>query len=143
MLEEGYTSLLTDKYQLTDSESIHTVDFENDNEGATEQINQWIYRNTNGMIDPMYEEPLDPDMAILLSSSLYFKGTVKNMVYFWAERLGAIAFWALEYFNFQDHGNPSFKLILMTIVRVGANMAIPQDATKMFNSCNTMVNIDT
>ena len=81
MLEEGYTSLLTDKYQLTDSESIHTVDFENDNEGATEQINQWIYRNTNGMIDPMYEEPLDPDMAILLSSSLYFKGTVKNMVY--------------------------------------------------------------
>ena len=83
MLEEGYTSLLTDKYQLTDSESIHTVDFENDNEGATEQINQWIYRNTNGMIDPMYEEPLDPDMAILLSSSLYFKGTVKNMVYVW------------------------------------------------------------
>jgi len=75
MLEEGYTSLLTDKYQLTDSESIHTVDFENDNEGATEQINQWIYRNTNGMIDPMYEEPLDPDMAILLSSSLYFKGS--------------------------------------------------------------------
>ena len=76
MLEEGYTSLLTDKYQLTDSESIQTVDFENDNEGATEQINQWIYRNTNGMIDPMYEEPLDPDMAILLSSSLYFKGTI-------------------------------------------------------------------
>ena len=75
MLEQGYTSLLTDKYQLTDPESIQTVDFENDNEGATEQINQWIYRNTNGMIDPMYEEPLDPDMAILLSSSLYFKGT--------------------------------------------------------------------
>jgi len=78
MLEEGYTSLLTDKYQLTDSESIQTVDFENDNEGATEQINQWIYRNTNGMIDPMYEEPLDPDMAILLSSSLYFKGSWEN-----------------------------------------------------------------
>jgi len=75
MLEEGYTSLLTDTYQLTDAESIQTVDFENDNEGATEQINQWIYRNTNGMIDPMYEEALDPDMAILLSSSLYFKGS--------------------------------------------------------------------
>jgi len=75
MLEDGYTSLLTDKYQLTDSESIKIVDFANDNEGATEQINQWIYKNTNGMIDPMYEEPLDPDMAILLSSSLYFKGS--------------------------------------------------------------------
>jgi serpin B len=75
MIEEGYTTLLTDTYQLTDSESIQTVDFENDNEGATEQINQWIYRNTNGMIDPMYEEALDPDMAILLSSSLYFKGS--------------------------------------------------------------------
>jgi len=75
MLEEGYTSLLTDTYQLADAESIQTVDFENDNEGATEQINQWIYRNTNGMIDPMYEEALDPDMAILLSSSLYFKGS--------------------------------------------------------------------
>ena len=74
MIQEGYTSLLTDTYKLTDTESIQTVDFENDNEGATEQINQWISRNTNGMIDPMYEEALDPDMAILLSSSLYFKG---------------------------------------------------------------------
>ena len=74
MVEEGYTSLLTDTYKLADAESIQTVDFENNNEGATEQINQWIYRNTNGMIDPMYEEALDPDMAILLSSSLYFKG---------------------------------------------------------------------
>jgi serine protease inhibitor len=74
MIEDGYTTLLTDTYSLTDPESIKTVDFENDSEGATNEINQWIYRNTNGMIDPMYEEPLDPDMAILLSSSLYFKG---------------------------------------------------------------------
>merc|ERR1712064_151445 len=75
MVEEGYTSLPTDTYKLTDAESIQTVDFENNNEGATEQINQWIYRNTDGMIGPMYEEALDPDMAILLSSSLYFKGS--------------------------------------------------------------------
>ena len=37
-------------------------------------MNQWIEEKTNGMIDKLYEEPLNKDARLVLLNTLYFKG---------------------------------------------------------------------
>ena len=61
------------KYMFNDVENVRTVDFWNNAEAATEEINNWISQQTNGKIDPMYSETLDSELAMILVSSLYFK----------------------------------------------------------------------
>ena len=61
------------KYMFNDVENVRSVDFWNNAEAATEEINNWISQQTNGRIDPMYSETLDSQLAIILVSSLYFK----------------------------------------------------------------------
>ncbi len=39
-----------------------------------EDLNQWAREQTNGMIDPLLTEPLDPDTALALLNSVYFLG---------------------------------------------------------------------
>jgi len=41
------------------------------------EINQWVYNNTEGLIDSIVEE-LDPDAVMLLINALYFKGQWAN-----------------------------------------------------------------
>ena len=61
------------KYMFNDVENVRSVDFWNNAEAATEEINNWISQQTNGKIDPMYSETLDSELAMILVSSLYFK----------------------------------------------------------------------
>jgi len=66
------------KYMFNDVENVQSVDFLNNPEAATEKINNWISQKTNGMIDPMYSETLDSQLAMILVSSLYFKSSWNN-----------------------------------------------------------------
>ena len=66
------------KYMFNDVENVQSVDFLNNPEAATEKINNWISQQTNGMIDPMYSETLDSQLAMILVSSLYFKSSWNN-----------------------------------------------------------------
>ena len=63
------------KYMFNDVENVRTVDFWNNPKAATEEINNWISQQTNGMIDPMYSKTLDSDTTMILVSSLYFKAS--------------------------------------------------------------------
>ena len=63
---------------FNDVENVRSVDFWNNPIAATEEINNWISQQTNGKIDPMYSETLDPDTAMILVSSLYFKASWNN-----------------------------------------------------------------
>ena len=63
---------------FNDVENVQSVDFLNNAEKATETINNWISQQTNGMIDPMYSETLDSQLAMILVSSLYFKSSWNN-----------------------------------------------------------------
>ena len=63
---------------FNDVENVRSVDFLNNPEVATEEINNWISQQTNGMIDPMYSETLDSQLAMILVSSLYFKSSWNN-----------------------------------------------------------------
>ena len=63
---------------FNDVENVQAVDFENDPEAATQKINDWIKVQTNGMIDPMYQETLDSQLALIMVSSLYFKSSWDN-----------------------------------------------------------------
>ena len=66
------------KYMFNDVENVRTVDFQNYPEQATRTINNWIKQQTNGMIDPMYQETLDSQLALIMVSSLYFKSSWNN-----------------------------------------------------------------
>ena len=66
------------KYMFNDIQkrcvpNVRSVDFWNNAEAATEEINNWISQQTNGKIDRMYSETLDSQLAMILVSSLYFK----------------------------------------------------------------------
>ena len=63
---------------FNDVENVRTVDFQNYPEQATRTINNWIKQQTNGMIDPMYQETLDSQLALIMVSSLYFKSSWNN-----------------------------------------------------------------
>jgi len=66
------------KYMFNDVENVQSVDFLNEPEAATQKINNWISQQTNGMIDPMYPETLDSQLALIMVSSLYFKSSWNN-----------------------------------------------------------------
>jgi len=63
------------RYLIEDKKNFKEEDFANDAEGATQRVNEWISKNTNGKIPQMYEQNLDSQTAVLLASSLYFKGS--------------------------------------------------------------------
>ena len=67
---------------FNDVENVQSVDFLNNAEKATETINNWISQQTNGMIDPMYSETLDSQLAMILVSSLYFKSPWSPIIEF-------------------------------------------------------------
>jgi len=54
--------------------TLHSVDFAGDSIGATNKINEWVSEQTMNKIPELYPEPLDADTAMVLASSLYFKG---------------------------------------------------------------------
>ena len=54
---------------------IRQVDFQNEPQGAVDQINNWINKTTNGKISKLYEAPLDGNTLMVLASSLYFRGS--------------------------------------------------------------------
>lgn len=49
------------------------VDFASADE-ATKQINDWVKQNTNGMIDPMLNAPLDASTIAAIINTVYFRG---------------------------------------------------------------------
>ena len=48
-------------------------------ETAMEDMNQWIERNTNGLIPKLLEQPLESDARLALFNTIYFKGDWKNV----------------------------------------------------------------
>ncbi|MHB1314174.1 MAG: serpin family protein [Christensenellales bacterium] len=41
---------------------------------ATEAVNEWARLATNGLIEQLFNEPIDPETVLLLANSLYFEG---------------------------------------------------------------------
>lgn len=58
--------------------NIQAVDFQNNAEGATNQINEWINGTTNGKIPKLFREALTEDTLMVLASSLYFRASWQN-----------------------------------------------------------------
>jgi len=73
LLVEGFEDAVGE-FLRNDKKNFATVDF-TDADAATQQINEWISKQTNGQIDEMYQEPLDEQTALILASSLYFKSS--------------------------------------------------------------------
>ena len=72
-MAEGFEDAVG-QFLKNDKKNFATVDF-TDADAATQQINEWISKQTNGQIDEMYQEPLDEQTALILASSLYFKSS--------------------------------------------------------------------
>jgi len=53
--------------------TLQGLNFAGDAAGATETINKWASDTTNGMISPLYPQPLKETTAMVLASSIYFK----------------------------------------------------------------------
>lgn len=80
-----FISNATDVPELFESElvsvfdgNLHSIDFAGDSVKATNLINQWVSEKTNEKIPELYPEPLEADTAMVLASSLYFKGNWKT-----------------------------------------------------------------
>ena len=52
---------------------ISTLDF--DDPSASQTINQWVNTNTNGKIEKIVSDNIDPTMILFLINAIYFKGT--------------------------------------------------------------------
>jgi serpin B len=52
---------------------VRGLDFAGDPEGATERINTTIDEDTHGIIERLFEEPLDPATAAVLTNALHLK----------------------------------------------------------------------
>merc|ERR1711892_15185 len=68
-LGEAFESDILNKFGA----KLQGLDFAGDAEKATETINQWASETTNGMVSPLYPEPLKDTTAMVLASSIYFK----------------------------------------------------------------------
>lgn len=66
----SYKALVQSHYK---GEAIN-VDFAKQSAKATDIINEFISKNTNGRIPKLFSDPVEPDTAILLAACLYFKG---------------------------------------------------------------------
>jgi len=56
---------------------VQRLDFIGDPQRATDEINHWVRRNTQGKI-PMIVEGLKPDTRVVLTDAVYFKGRWKE-----------------------------------------------------------------
>ena len=65
---------------------IGTVDFTS--QEGIDEINGWVSDKTHGMIPKVFEEPLSPDLAMLLADALYFKGSWSVPFYPYATKAG-------------------------------------------------------
>ena len=55
------------------SAEISTLDFNDPSASST--INKWVETNTNGKIEKIVDDAIDPSMVLLLMNAIYFKGT--------------------------------------------------------------------
>lgn len=76
---------LNENYQFQDDFKINVQDYFNaeineinvtDNESVT-KINNWVKKETNGKINEIVQDPLDPDLVSILLNAIYFKGDWK------------------------------------------------------------------
>lgn len=76
---------LNENYQFQDDFKINVQDYFNaeineinvtDNESVT-KINNWVKKETNGKINKIVQDPLDPDLVSILLNAIYFKGDWK------------------------------------------------------------------
>ncbi|WP_400194357.1 serpin family protein [Lysinibacillus telephonicus] len=76
---------LNENYQFQDDFKINVQDYFNaeineinvtDNESVT-NINNWVKKETNGKINEIVQDPLDPDLVSILLNAIYFKGDWK------------------------------------------------------------------
>uniref|UniRef100_A0A1W7RAM3 Leukocyte elastase inhibitor n=1 Tax=Hadrurus spadix TaxID=141984 RepID=A0A1W7RAM3_9SCOR len=76
LVQEGYTILQEYKDRLHESFGtiVKNIDFEEQNEKAVEEINQWVTEKTHGKISKLVDN-LDEATKFLLLSAIYFKGT--------------------------------------------------------------------
>ncbi len=66
--EDDYSTLLDEYYNAT----FQSDDFSND--ATVDHINTWIDEQTNGMIEEMFEAPIDEGTVLILLNTLYFQG---------------------------------------------------------------------
>ena len=50
------------------------VDFNREGEKATNEVNDWVKKQTKNKIEKLFEEPLDPRTKLILLNAVYFKG---------------------------------------------------------------------
>ena len=66
---EEYSKQLNDYY----NSSIQMVDFLFKSDEAKQQINEWVYRTTDGKVDELVKEPISPLSVLILLNAVYFK----------------------------------------------------------------------
>lgn len=67
-VNQDFSNTLRDYFNGTTA----SMDFSNPK--ATEELNKWAKEKTNGMIDPLHQEPLPAATAMALLNSVYFLG---------------------------------------------------------------------
>jgi len=76
-MSPAYVDLLRKNF-ITDVSNIEEVDFARNSVKVTEQINEWVSEQTNGMISELFKEPIDRQTLVVLASTLYFKASWNN-----------------------------------------------------------------
>lgn len=71
-LYENYLPLVENYYHA----SMYQVDFEKDSAEVMKRMDQWVFENTDGMIESCGEEP-DADTVLALMNAVYFYGEWK------------------------------------------------------------------
>ena len=53
---------------------VQSADLDNNSEGETNKINEWVRNKTDNKIQKLFESPIDRDVSIIIINVLYFKG---------------------------------------------------------------------
>ena len=70
-----YDSWLADMDAVMHSEVFHT---NLANPAIVENVNEWVKRNTNGLIETMTDRPFDANTSLVLFNTIYFKAKWEN-----------------------------------------------------------------
>lgn len=65
---DGFSSACRDNYGMEFANvNLHSAD-------AVSQINAWVNRNTEGLIEKVFDSPFDEDIRMVLANAVYFSG---------------------------------------------------------------------
>ncbi|CBY34087.1 unnamed protein product [Oikopleura dioica] len=102
-IDPGTFDVLSNDF-IGDMANVKALDFMRDASDATEVINKWAEKSTNGKIEELFADDLDADTKVVLASALYVKAQWKNpFVIFTEEKRKSLEFESMFY-NYKNSG---------------------------------------